>query len=102
MIRLAEWYDFRDLGNTVGSLLDQIRDWGAPDWVPYVASGLIGVVAILLWTVLSVLPFVWIERRAVGLMPNSIGPNRVAPNGLLQTVACPPTLLFKEPRPTRD
>ena len=48
MIRLAEWYDFRDLGNTVGSLLDQIRDWGAPDWVPYVVSGLIGVVAILL------------------------------------------------------
>src|SRR6266516_3624049 len=102
MIRLAEWYDFRDLGNTVGSLLDQIRDWGAPDWVPYVVSGLIGVVAILLWTVLSVLAFIWIERRVVGLMQNRIGPNRVGPNGLLQPVADALKLLFKEPITTRE
>jgi len=103
MMRLdAEWYDFRDIGNTVGSLLEQIRDWGAPDWVPYVVSGLIGVVAILLWTVLSVLAFIWIERRVVGLMQNRIGPNRVGPNGLLQPVADALKLLFKEPITTRN
>src|SRR2546427_11021039 len=102
MIRLAEWYDFRDLGNTVGSLLDQIRDWGAPDWVPYVVSGLIGVVAILLWTVLSVLAFIWIERRGVGLMQNRIGPNRVGPDGVLQPVADALKVLFKEPITTAD
>ena len=31
-----EWYDLRDLGNAVGALQEQIEDWGAPDWVPYV------------------------------------------------------------------
>src|SRR5438034_8606593 len=103
MMRLdAQWYDFRDLGNTVGSLLDEIRDSGAPDWVPYVVSGLIGVLAILLWTILSVLAFIWIERRVVGLMQNRIGPNRVGPNGLLQPVADALKLLFKEPITTRE
>jgi len=93
---LTEWYDFRDIGNAVGALLDQIRDWGAPDWVPYVAATLIGIVGILLWAVLSVLAFIWIERRVVGLMQNRIGPNRVGPQGLLQPVADAIKLLLKE------
>ena len=96
MIRLAEWYDLRDIGNAVGALLDQIRDWGAPDWTPYVVATLIGLVGILLWAVLSVLAFIWIERRVVGLMQNRIGPNRVGPNGLLQPVADAIKLLLKE------
>jgi NADH-quinone oxidoreductase subunit H len=93
---LDEWYDFRDIGNAVGELQEQIRDWGAPDWVPYVVATLIGVVSILLWTILSVLAFIWIERRIVGLMQNRIGPNRVGPTGLLQPVADAIKLLLKE------
>src|SRR2546422_10385172 len=96
MIRLAEWYDFRDLGNTVGSLLDQIRDWGAPDWVPYVVSGLIGVVAILLWTVLSVLAFIWIERRGAGLLQNRNGPNPNGAHGGVRALPHAAQLLVKE------
>jgi NADH-quinone oxidoreductase subunit H len=101
VISLAEWYDLRDIGNAVGALLDQITDWGAPDWVPYVVSSVIGVVAILLWIILSVLAFIWIERRVVGLMQNRIGPNRVGPNGLLQPVADALKLLLKEAITTR-
>ena len=92
----GEWYDLRDLGNTVGELLDQIRDTGAPDWVPYVVASLIGAVGILLWLTLSVLAFIWIERRVVALMQNRKGPNRVGPAGLLQPVADALKLLLKE------
>ncbi len=93
---LAEWYDLRDLGNSVGALLDWIRDQGAPDWVPYVVSGLIGIVAILLWLLASQLAFIWIERRLIGRMQARIGPNRVGPWGLLQPIADALKLLFKE------
>ncbi len=69
--------------------------------MPYVVSSIIGILAILLWTVLSVLAFIWIERRIVGLMQNRIGPNRVGPAGLLQPVADALKLLLKEPVTTR-
>jgi NADH-quinone oxidoreductase subunit H len=98
----AAWYDLRDIGNAVGALLEQIREWGAPDWVPYVTSSVIAIVGILLWTVLSVLAFIWIERRVVGLMQNRIGPNRVGPAGLLQPVADALKLLMKEAITTRN
>lgn len=91
------WYDLRDLGNAVAALLDQLRDWGAPDWLSYVVSSVIGVLAILLWLILSVLAFIWIERRVVALMQNRIGPNRVGPQGLLQPLADALKLLLKEP-----
>jgi NADH-quinone oxidoreductase subunit H len=93
---LAEWYDLRDLGNAVGAFLDWIRDQGAPDWVPYVVSGLIGVVAILVWVILSQLAFIWIERRVIGRMQARIGPNRVGPQGLLQPIADTIKLFLKE------
>jgi len=93
---LAEWWDLRDLGNTVGALLDWIADRGAPDWVPYVLSGIIGIAAVLLWAILSQLAFIWIERRVLGRMQVRLGPNRVGPWGILQPLADALKVLAKE------
>lgn len=92
----GEWYDLRDLSNLVDEVLTGLDDLGLPAWTEYVAASLLGAVGIFLWTILSVLAFIWIERRVVGLMQNRIGPNRVGPNGLLQPLADAFKLLLKE------
>jgi NADH-quinone oxidoreductase subunit H len=92
----GDWYDLRDLGNTVAGLIRDIDDIGGPAWLQYVVSSLLGAVGILLFGVLSCLAFIWIERRVVALMQNRKGPNRVGPAGLLQPVADAIKLLLKE------
>ena len=93
---LAEWYDIRDIGNAVGDFLGWVDDQGGPEWLPYVLSSLIGILAILLWVVLSQLGFVWIERRLIGRIQVRRGPNRVGPFGLLQPLADALKILTKE------
>jgi NADH-quinone oxidoreductase subunit H len=53
----------------------------------------VGVFAFLMVTVLFV---IWLERKVVALMQTRVGPNRVGPFGLLQSLADGIKLFFKE------
>ena len=54
------------------------------------------VVGVFAFLMVSVLFIIWLERRVVALMQTRIGPNRVGPFGVLQSLADGIKLFFKE------
>jgi NADH-quinone oxidoreductase subunit H len=70
----------------------KLDDFGSePFWLI-----LIKVVAVFAFLVVMTLFAIWYERRVVARMQNRVGPNRVGPQGLLQSLADGLKLAFKE------
>ncbi|MGH2726537.1 MAG: NADH-quinone oxidoreductase subunit NuoH [Actinomycetota bacterium] len=70
------------------------------DWLDYVIVA-IKVVVVFGFLLVSVMMTIWVERRIVAFMQQRIGPNRVGPFGMLQSLADGVKLFFKEDvRPT--
>ena len=60
-------------------------------------TAMIVKIAVVVLAFLHIVPImVWIERRGSALMQNRLGPNRVGPLGLLQSLADVVKFLFKE------
>jgi NADH-quinone oxidoreductase subunit H len=53
-------------------------------------------VGVFVFLIVSVIFTIWLERRVVAFMQTRVGPNRVGPFGLLQSVADGLKLFFKE------
>jgi NADH-quinone oxidoreductase subunit H len=65
------------------------------DWVDFLITVLVAVGAFALWLGGTAI-LIWGERRLVAKMQTRIGPNRLGPLGLLQTIADGAKLFFKE------
>ncbi|MCI0688930.1 MAG: NADH-quinone oxidoreductase subunit NuoH, partial [Sporichthyaceae bacterium] len=57
---------------------------------------LVKVVGVFAFLMVSVLFIIWLERKVVAWMQTRVGPNRVGPMGLLQSLADGIKLFFKE------
>jgi NADH-quinone oxidoreductase subunit H len=69
---------------------------GLPYWLRVaLASGLCAVILITLMA-LGPIAYVYVETKIAGFMQDRIGPKRVGPHGLLQTIADAVKLMFKE------
>jgi NADH-quinone oxidoreductase subunit H len=62
----------------------------------FIIEALIKIAIVFVIGLLSPVSMNWVERRALALMQNRLGPNRVGPYGLLQSVADGIKFLFKE------
>jgi NADH-quinone oxidoreductase subunit H len=69
---------------------------GQPAWLTAAVVGLIPAVLLVTFMTLGPLAYVYVETKIAGFMQDRIGPKRVGPHGLLQTIADALKLMFKE------
>ncbi|MCP2606672.1 NADH-quinone oxidoreductase subunit H, partial [Candidatus Aminicenantes bacterium AC-708-I09] len=65
-------------------------------FIDFVLIPIIKILVIVTFVFVSVLILIWIERRFQGFVQSRLGPNRVGPQGILQSVADAIKLLTKE------
>src|SRR5687767_8199151 len=69
---------------------------GLPEWLVILLSAAIPAVALITFMAVGPIVYVYAERKIAGFMQDRLGPMRVGPWGLLQTVADAIKLMFKE------
>jgi NADH-quinone oxidoreductase subunit H len=81
------------------TLVEQFRLWLGgiwPDWAAYIVPGIVGILIALAFVVVSVIIFIWYERRLLGRFQVRLGPNRLGPEGIFQPIATALKILLKE------
>ncbi|NLJ06281.1 MAG: NADH-quinone oxidoreductase subunit NuoH [Sphingobacteriales bacterium] len=85
-------YDFSPLTHRIDQFLSETF---SPGWAVTMELVIVGLVFLLFYAVVGLF-LVLAERRVCAFIQNRLGPNRVGPDGLLQTIADLLKLLFKE------
>jgi len=70
--------------------------WGLPLWAISVIRGVIYLLGILAFVFLNAIYLIYLERKVSAYMQQRLGPNRVGPRGLFQSVVDAIKLLGKE------
>ena len=103
LVTLAEpwWKVFYDFSTLTKGIDEGLRSSMSPFWAVTVEMVIIGVVFLLFYAVIGLF-LVIAERKVCAFIQNRLGPNRIGPFGLFQTVADLVKLLFKELIPIKN
>ena len=91
-------YDFSSLTEWIDASL---HNYMSPFWTSITEMLIIGVLILLFYAVIGLF-LVYAERKVCAFMQNRLGPNRVGPFGIFQTIADLFKLLFKELIPIKN
>lgn len=91
-------YDFTSLTQWIDTSLNNAM---SPFWTIVTEMVIVGVLFLLFYAVIGLF-LVYAERKVCAFIQNRLGPNRVGPFGIFQTVADLIKLLFKELIPIKN
>ncbi len=91
-------YDFTSFTEWIDKSLHQVM---SPFWTTTTELLIIGVLILLFYALVGLF-LVYAERKVCAFMQNRLGPNRVGPFGIFQTIADLFKLLFKELVPIKN
>jgi NADH-quinone oxidoreductase subunit H len=95
------WKVFYDFSSLTKSIDNGLRSSMSPFWAVTVEMLIIGVLFLLFYAVIGLF-LVYAERKVCAFIQNRLGPNRIGPYGIFQTVADLVKLLFKELIPIKN
>jgi NADH-quinone oxidoreductase subunit H len=95
------WKVFYDFSSLTRGIDEGLRGSMSEFWAVTVEMLIIGVVFLLFYAVIGLF-LVIAERKVCAFIQNRLGPNRIGPFGLFQTVADLVKLLFKELIPIKN
>ena len=91
-------YDFTSFTQWIDQSLSDLM---SPFWTTLTELLIIGVLILIFYAIVGLF-LVYAERKVCAFMQNRLGPNRVGPLGLFQTIADLIKLLFKELIPIKN
>lgn len=91
-------YDFTSLTTRIDDALESVL---SPFWTTVTEMLIIGVLILVFYAIIGLF-LVYAERKVCAFMQNRLGPNRVGPFGIFQTIADLVKLLFVELVPIKN